>query len=530
MPKVPVSNIPSVSPGATPQGVLRVGISPEQFGAGVGRGFQSVAQNVAKMQQEDDAAAATDMFNQASEVSRKHLYEGNEAVYSQKGKNALGSHDKSRDFFNDTFSGFSGNLANDNQRKAFKSLWDRRTNTNLDNVARHEAGERKVYFEDTQKANLVSNMSHAANNFDKPDEVEVALQNADTIIRSNPMGSSEEVVLQKQAQAKSEIHKSVVDRMMIDDPDGARQYYNANKDGIDGAHHKEIESALKGNKQKRQAQTEADKIMQSTKTDAEKRSAAKKVNNPEVRALTEGLVNQDINREKTDRIENEREMNEAFWTAFIPNPDINSIPENLPAKTKLAAIKYAQSPTSRKTDLAVWNEINQLTIDDPDAFIAIDLFDHVNDLDESDFQAFGKLQRTLGTDKQTLTHVQSVGSKATKALKDIGKKVASEDGQLFMRKFQDEVSALESAEKRKIQPTEVDSIIDRLMIEGEIPGFVYDPNKRVFQLDPTEIDEFFIEDVPKAERDKILQAYKNRGIEPTEEQIVDLYTKKVTKK
>ena len=524
----------SVLPTQVTDQRLSVNVSPGQFGSDIATGLQSVGTNLAKMQAEDDAAAATDAFNRASEEARLHLYEGDDAVYSRQGKNATGSHDTSKSFFEETHNRYSGELQNDNQRKAFKSLWDKRTTTNLDNVARHEAGQRKVYFEQNQKANLVSNVNHAANNFDKPDEIQSALTNADTIILSNPGGNSAAVIDQKRAEARSSIHKSVVDRMMIDNPDGAREYYNANKDSIDGQHHKQIESALKGNKQKKQAQVAADEIMATTKNDNEKRQDAKKIKNPEVRALTEALVNQDINRRKTDRIEIERQMNEGFWKEFIANPDINTIPDNLPADTKLKAIKFASNPASRKTDLKRWNEINQMTINDPEAFVKMDLTNDILNLDESDFQAFGKLQRTLGKDKTKLTHVQGAGIKANRALKAIGVKVDSDKGQLFMRRFQDDLSELETLEKRKAKPDEIDSIIDRLLITGETKdgstfGFNFnDPDKRLFEVDET--DTFFIEDVPDTERKKIIQAFKNRGTVPTEDQIIQLYTRKVTQK
>jgi len=531
MPQAPVVTERKVPVSSLPDSRINVSVNPGQFGADIASGLGAVGQNMAKMQAEDDAAAATDVFNLASEDSRKYLYEGADAVYSQQGKNATGSHDTSKKFFEETYSKYSSDLKNERQKAAFKSLWDGRTRTNLDNVARHEAGQRKVYFEETQQANLQTNINNAADNYNKPDVVETSIRNADTVIRSNPGGKSEAVVLEKQAVARSDIRSSVIFRMMVDDPDAASKYYDEHKKEIHGKDtHLKIQSGLKGNKQKRQAQIDADKIMRSDKTDAEKRTAAKKEKNPEVRALTEGLVNQDISREKTDRIENERQMKETFWTGFLKNPDINNIPESLPPEVKLSAIKFASSGATRKTDLKRWNEINQLSINDPAAFIEMDLYNDVNNLDESDFQSFGSLQRSMGGDKQTLTHVQSVGSKATKALKEIGKKVESEAGQIFMRKFQRDVSALETNEKRKIRPDEVDAVIDRLMIEGEVPGSFYDPDKRLFELDPTETEDFFVQDVPDAERAKIVDAYKRAGKVPTEEEIVGLYTQKVTKR
>jgi len=523
----------SVRPTAIQDNTVNVNVSEEQFGAPIARGVESLANNVIKMQAEDDANAATETFNQASEDARKYLYEGDDAAFSRQGKTATGLHDTSKEFFGETYNSYSANLANDNQRKAFKAMWDRRTNTNLDNLARHESKERKAYFEQTQQASLVGAANNAYNNFDKPDEIQNSLIEAETIIRSNPMGSSEEVVLQKMKTARSEIHKSVIDRMMLDDPDGARKYYADNKKQVDGVHHKEIESSLKGNKQKKQAQENADKINMNDKlSDQEKRAAAKKEKNPEVRALTEGLVNQDIQRRKSDEAEFDKQASEFFWTGFLKDPDINAIPENLPASTKLAAIKFATNPT-RKTELKRWNEINQIAINNPDEFLKMDLYKDVLNLDESDFQEFGKLQRSLQKgDTTRLTHVQSITSKATKALKNINYKVDSDNGQLFMRKFQDEVSRLESEEKRKIKPDEVDAVIDRLLIKGEIEdgtilGINFnDPDKFLFEVE--EGEKFLINNVyvPDDDREKIIRAYRSRGISPTEEQITDLYNKK----
>lgn len=531
MPQVPVVTQRQVQVSSTPDARINVSTNPGQFGADVGRGLGAVGQNMAKMQAEDDATAATDTFNLASEDSRKHLYEGADAVYSQQGKNATGSHDSSKKFFEETYSRYSGELKNDSQRQAFKSLWDSRTRTNLDNVARHEAGQRKVYFDETQQANLQTNINHATNNYDKPDEVESALINADTIIRSNPGGSSEAVVFEKQANAKSEIHKSVIGRMMLDDPDGAREYYKVNKKQINGQHHEQIESGLKGNKQKKQAQDGADKILSSNMTDSEMRKAAKK-GTPEVRELTSALVSQGISQRKIDRIESERKKTDAFWSSgFLENPRVENIPANLPHDAKIAALAIAKNPNV-KTVFSEWSKLDTMFNEDIDAFRKEDLNNYIHTVSTSDLKAFKEKQ---SLDEVKARRVQTTNARAKQTFeKSLGKKIDTKDGALFMKRYQEEIDRKQSDTKRDVTPGEEIEILDRLVIDYHLPGTeLFTFGREPFFAEEVrgfKLQDLTFEDVPDAERTKIIDAYKRAGKVPTEEEIVDLYTRKVIKK
>ena len=74
-------------------------------------------------------------------------------------------------------------------------------------------------------------------------------------------------------------------------------------------------------------------------------------------------------------------------------------------------------------------------------------------------------------------------------------------------------------------------IVDKLMVKGTIEGTgvfgLFKTNKRLFEVLPGETLELDIDDVPEIERAKIEDALESRGKVVNEENILDLYRRKI---
>ena len=497
------------------------------------------------MKQDDYLKASKDAFVASSDKTRAFL-NGDGGIYSKRGRDALGTV-KLTDSELDKISGEAQEfLTNDTQREAFSSLWNRHRSTSLDGVSRHEMRQRNVANVQTTEAMLADSLDNALNNFTDQESINESIENTVIAIRTNGQGQSEEVMTQQIDAAISNIHKGVIDRMLVDDPKGAREYFSKNKNDVEGKDNKIVEAALKAGILRGDAQEKTDKIMADIANPADQLKEARAIRNPELRDETVMRVKL---RQKDDAAlvaANNKQLVEGGWAAVeqgleagTGTDDLLKMVDKMPThKDRENMRKFIDKKVSGEdivTDPDLYYRLRVMSMDEPGQFKKTKLTDFYADLSLSDRERLIDLQQSIGPDGDTAG--RTLNQMVTQSLRSIGIDTGAGAGKpdkkltsTFWRKVEDELVNFKEVNGREANRSDQQAIIDNLIIEGEVKGRTpfFDPDVRLFQVE--EGQEFFIEEVPKEERAEIIEALKRKNLPVTNDAIVSLWTQQVTQK
>jgi hypothetical protein len=554
MPKVETYALARVQNSPMPGARFTVQASPEAFGAGFGKGLSELGQKIteeqAKRQDDLDTGRAKEAIKKLYTNGNTLMNDPKEGYLNSSGKDAFDRSADTKKQLQALKEAALAELDNENQRKAAIDRMDSYLADFDVDIDRHASRGLRAWEDATHESTLTVASARAANSYMDEERMRIALKEGEAEIISYGMDRNmtpEELAAKKQGFYDG-AYQTIINRMMAsNDFERANDFYNGNaekpgvkayiqdpevKNKIEG----QLEDGVRNNKSRRMV----DEIYKSGVPINELTKSVREAAGDDTQLADEAIRRLKIRRDEDDAAKGE--INKAAYNEagkmVLDGGSVDSIPRNrwhdmtFDQQKNLKELEASMKSGARKTDLATWNQLNRMAATKPEEFKRIELMDYVGKLDQSDFQEFGKLQRSIASgDKTQLTHIQSIDSKASKALKNIGVDVDDDKGQLFMRKLQDDISALENAEGRKIKPQEVDAIIDKMMISGEVKGNILrDPDKRLFEVESGET--FFMDEaprVPEIERKKIEDTLRRRGIEPTEEAISNLYLKKVTR-
>jgi len=194
-----------------------------------------------------------------------------------------------------------------------------------------------------------------------------------------------------------------------------------------------------------------------------------------------------------------------------------------------------------ETDPFIYNDLKRMAAEKPDEFATVDLNDYRPDLSNTALTSLGDIQSSIAKGDKAgeakISQLRTVKQMADDALKAKGINPTGKKGSLdarradlFRTKVDEGLRDLEEKPNSKEWFERSNDIIRRLLIEGEVEGgYLSDPDKFFFEVE--EGEKFFVEDVPDTERDKIRDAFKRLAKrEPSEEEIIDFYTRKVTQR
>jgi hypothetical protein len=227
----------------------RLTAAPSIEGAGaVGNQIARIgAQMYADEMQKQDEVAVLEADRKLSEWENKRLYDPQNGALARRGKDAFGLPDEvNKDL--DAFLGeVRGSLSNDRQRAAFERRAIARKRDVSTTLSRHVFGEIRKH-DDAETENYLANARQAAvANFQDPARVELEIERQSAAIsdfaRRNGMGA--EYTKQKIAQATSDTHVGVIDRMLANGADGAaKQYFDRARTAIAGNDVAKVEQKL----------------------------------------------------------------------------------------------------------------------------------------------------------------------------------------------------------------------------------------------------------------------------------------------
>jgi len=534
---------------STPFQNVRAGA--ESFGAGTGRSiqrvgqsFQNLGQAIDRIQEQESKTKSYEKLSQLSEDARMLFNDSEKGLYSRKGSQALTVYKDGLKGLDEIYTKRTEGL-DARTRAKLEPLWINKRENYLNSLARFEVQQRNQYKRDASEANLQSSINDAVENFNNPKFIKDSIAIGEATIDDAMAGSPPEAIKLRKTEYQDKIHSAVVARMVEDDPLGAKDYYEKNKDNITGTQQVAIEKVLEEGEFRAAAQTASIQIMQNYPSYIEQKKAVSKIKDDKVRAAVDDIIetNQSENVKVTE--ERQRELSGEAWKVALDTNDPNQIPINdwaaLDEDTKKQIKIYTQRGSGASdTDAQRWSELYAMYSQKPEEFKKVNLSNEINNLSDTDFKDFVKKQQDLIAGKNinqvkvrtynqiAVDRLEAVGiSTSTTANKGDKQKTAQ-----FFRALTDEITIFTELNNKEPNNQQVEDMIDKLLIKGIAKEselgtgrFGTDP-AFAFQGAPSFTADD-IDEIPVRERQKAVAALEQIGAQPTDENILKLVNTKL---
>lgn len=231
---VPRSPTPTVQPGNAFQPVEPVNIGPAA---------QQIASIVEKHRQRADEVAILEADNKLAELSTSL----ETAALQRRGKDALDAGADVADQWKQAVSDVESSLTNDTQRENFRLRASRHWQSLNSSVQRHGASEFQKYDAEQTDVGLKARVEQAVKNYADPKQIDQAVSESKALVQlyGSHNGWSPEQITDKQLAATTQIHGSVISRMIADGADQtALEYFKKTKPEINSDTATQLEQHL----------------------------------------------------------------------------------------------------------------------------------------------------------------------------------------------------------------------------------------------------------------------------------------------
>jgi hypothetical protein len=180
-----------------------------------------------KSQDDADTAALIAAEAKLSDWKLNTMFNPESGVYNRKGRNALDITNQTVAQFDEQASAISGELTNERQRARWNQIAAGQRQGLNGELNRYEFGERQRFYEETDKASLLSATAGATAYYKDPEQIAYYQNKGARVIAANGerLGLPREAVEQNVQAFNSGIATSVIERMAVDDPMQAQQYF-----------------------------------------------------------------------------------------------------------------------------------------------------------------------------------------------------------------------------------------------------------------------------------------------------------------
>lgn len=482
--------------------------------------------------------------------AEQDLLYGENGIFNKRGKDAFESASKVNDEYLKRSKQIEDSLSTNEQKFLFRQRMQERSQDVNRQMSRHISVQMKEYDDNQTKSYLETEMSAAIKAYHDPERVASSILRQRTAIGlyGERNGLPPEMVKAKQDAAESGTHKQIIARMLsVGDDITAQNYLNSNKDFLKGDDLADAESqvqagVLRGESQ-RLAKDIVGKGLGMTQAIAEAKNKLEG-KDPKLYDATIDRIKMEFSiKESARRYDQERtqvgllnriDKGESF-DQIMADPSWAKFDKA--SRSELMA--YARTKAEGKTVETDWQSYYDLRTlaENPstkEKFLETNLLEYRASLSDSEFKEMIKLQSGLrkGDSKANdqldgyRTNTQIVSDALTAAgIKN------KEKSALFRQAVDREVKNLQEKTGKKVTNDELQSITDNLLTKVVVDkGIIFDTTKSVFELDNQEILDVNLDEIPKNERVKIEDALRRRGIEPNEQAIIELFTKKLKTK
>lgn len=223
---------------------------------GLSQAGRAASQIMEEQQQRADTASLLEADNKLTEWQNNTFYNQENGVYTRKGKNALDVTNQTLDQFDKYQQEVGSALTNDRQRARFNQIVQSRKGSMSQDLNRYEYGQHQQYMNDTDTASIKLSQDSAALNFSDPNKVGYFRQKAMDVVASQAErnGWSPEETQLQQLSASSKLLTGVIGRQAEQDPNGAKQYLNASRDGMTADDQLRVGNAIQQEERRREAE------------------------------------------------------------------------------------------------------------------------------------------------------------------------------------------------------------------------------------------------------------------------------------
>lgn len=549
MPTVPRLT-PQVAPQQLPGARITVQSSPEDFGAGLGRGLLAVGEVAQREQQRADETLMQEADNELYAVGKDLRGNPESGYLLKKGRDAFGLSATVSSEWDKRVAETEKKMTSPRAKQAFAILSARRKQQLLADVDDHTLREGEAYekAQNTSAATLA--IDEARSFYHDPARLAAALAKGEEAVARLNKGAPPEALEQAQAEFRSTLHTQVLDGMIASkDYKRARIYFDEVKGELRG---KDLAGAERSIHEVtlRDAKTTAfDAILAKHPGDYKAQiAAARKIDDPEVRDAVESELDQNRARDEAIKNQTERDLSDWAWNGAIDGnlKGRDDIPADrwaaMAPETKKGLTDYWQGKAAGKdivTDTTVYYALEEMAAGRPEEFQGEDLLKYANALSPTDLKRFIRIQQT-GRDENGVT-VFELRSK-DQVVKDLwsgaGMDPSPKDGSkgakqyaAFKSALDADLKAFQSATGKKPTSTDIEEAGKKLLIRGYVQrDWLPDPDRFRFEATPdqkvtVDPDSVSYQDVPVRERKAIEAALAKRNIPVTEANVTQLYVR-----
>ena len=492
MVRVPTYNENQVGISNVPQQSIDVSVKPQAFGdyswTEKGADALDIAHKVLlKKQAEDDKIKLAEKES-ALDQYRLDTLLGENGLLKKTGNQAMGQMTKLMEDFKKKTSELSADLSPELQQEFLLKASDKERDFYQTGMS-HEIRETQVHKNAQMQTSANQQIQFAVLNRNNPEKVETYKKAMHDTIFTNASDSAQAEGLY--FSKVSEMNVSILSTMLSENNPNAKAYFEKNKSEIDASLHDNIINQINVNDIKAKSQFEADRIRSLGLSFDKQLMEVRKIKDPELRDATQTRVEHDYALSEKIKADREENLINAGWENVVNNPNLNSIPSNVDALTRVKMADYIKQVTTQgeiKTNQATWYELYNLATTNPDEFKKVNLMDYKNALSDSDFQEIAKLKGKVGSAEYT--QLITPHEEVMNAAKALGLKKGSDKETRFEYIVQNALQSEEQALGRKLNQKERTDFINSFGLKINHPGWDYDTTYKAYERGMNDHNDF----------------------------------------
>jgi hypothetical protein len=242
------------------------GLGSEAFGGGFAQGLGQASGDVLNAlrqeRQKADRTAAIASRTALDQAEVDLLYDPEQGALAKRGRDSFGLPEPTLQTFDERAAEIERGLTTAEQKETFRLLAGQRRVQVDKQLQRHVASEMRSYAAETTKASLEGTLNNVARHYQDPERIDQERKFGLAVLMSEAdnQGLPPEVVKLKADTWESMVHQAVIDKLAIDSPQRAKDYFEANRDLLLPGQAATVERTLKPLVEAQQGQEVAGEI------------------------------------------------------------------------------------------------------------------------------------------------------------------------------------------------------------------------------------------------------------------------------
>jgi hypothetical protein len=384
------------------------------FGGLQARGLQQAGQQIAGL---GDDAAAIALKDQAEDNEREtknketeyraQLRELTADYFDSKSNNTVNTREAVEAAVRKARQNFLDGTENARVKEMFGRVAAVHEEAYLGKIDGHYRDQRNVANDEASTARIGQSIDEVAAFPTDPTVIMRARATIEAEVRSRAErnGWELDVADAKREEELTAMHSTAIGALLESDPMAARAYYLKHKGEIDGTARPGIEKSLEAGELRQQSQQAADDIMARGLDERAALAEARKIKDPKLRDEVVQRVTSRYAENERIRNREDRQRTDSVWSHVLGGGSIDDLPVSTIAAMDGTTVSAMQAFERRRasegrgfadaSDPAAYNEIHWLYMDDKVGFAELDLSKYIGKLNESDYQYWLGVQRSV---------------------------------------------------------------------------------------------------------------------------------------